>query len=437
MNIQAANLLSALSGADSLGNIQRGLPGGTGDQAGFATALMEQLGLLRSGGSPDMSAIQSLMEDASANGGLQNFAALFGKNLPAAANKSAQDIDLEDTLQTLADVMQQLQQLEADSGALQSPPMDTEQQGALSADLRQQALDDAARANYALPVGIPVEAGQVADPVADSPELSGLFAGAKKPAALLGQEVKTQNAAGNVAGKPDELGAEFDRGISAMMAKQGGDDTPQQGKPGPDLKSGPGLGQLENAGDSQASKPAAGIAGDIARMNSAVRNDAATPLPSNQASLQKPFGDPAWRQELGDKLIWMHKQDMPSVQLRLNPEHLGPVLVKIDVSQDQASVAFTTHNSAVKEAIEAAIPKLREMLSGQQLNLADVNVSQQQSEQKQSGREFFQTAGGQAQGRGADGEPLANAALNESQDIVDEIEAGRAIATNGLLSLFA
>ncbi|MCK9609170.1 MAG: flagellar hook-length control protein FliK [Methylomonas sp.] len=171
-------------------------------------------------------------------------------------------------------------------------------------------------------------------------------------------------------------------------------------------------------------------------MNSAVRSESATPLPTNQPAMQKPFGDSAWQQELGDKLIWMHKQDMPSVQLRLNPEHLGPILVKIDVNHDQASVAFTAQHLAVKEAIEAAIPKLREMLSGQQLNLADVNVSQQQSDQRQSGQNFFQMAGERTQRRGVDGEPL-DGAVNESQNIVDEIEAGRAIAANGLLSLFA
>jgi flagellar hook-length control protein FliK len=435
MNIQAANLLSMLSGSEGLGNIQQGLLSGAGDQGGFAAALMEQLGVLQNGGSPDMSALQSFMDDATANGGVQNFAGLFGKNLPAAANKSAQDIDLEDTLQTLADVMQQLQQLGAEAKTQQTPLIDSENQQALAVDLRQQALDDAAQANYGMPISVPAAVDKVMETVSDSPELSGMLTDAKKPAPFVAQDAKTQNTAGNVAGKPDELGAEFDRSISAMMAKEGADAKQQQDKTTPDMKVDPGLGQFEKVADSQDFKANAGIAGDIARMNSAVRNDAAT-LPANQPAMQKPLGDPAWRQELGDKLIWMHKQDMPSVQLRLNPEHLGPVLVKIDVHQDQTSVAFTTHNLAVKEAIEAAIPKLREMLGGQQLNLADVNVSQQQSEQRQSSREFFQMAGDQSQRRGADGE-LLGGAVNESQDIVDEIEAGRAIASNGLLSLFA
>jgi len=436
MNIQAANLLSALSGSEALGHIQQGLLGGAGEQGGFASALMEQLGLLQSGGNPDMSALQSLMDDVAANGGLQDFAALFGKNLPAAANKSAQDIDLEDTLQTLAEVMQQLQQLETEANAQQTALIDTENQQVL-ADLRQAEQDADAPANYGMPISVPVGAEEALAQMSDSSASADIFADAKKPAALAGQTVKTQNVAANADGQADAVAAEFDRGISAMIAKQGAEAKPQQDQAGPELKSAPDSARLGNAADGQELKASpSGIAGDIARMTGAVRNQTATPLPSSQTAMQKPFGDPGWQQELGDKLIWMHKQDMPSVQLRLNPEHLGPILVKIDVNQDQASVAFTAQHLSVKEAIEAAIPKLREMLSGQQLNLADVNVSQQQSEQRQSGRDFFQMAGDRSRREGADGE-LPGGAVNESQDIVDEIEAGRAIAANGLLSLFA
>lgn len=439
MNIQAANLLSMLTGSEGLGNIQQGLLGGTGDNGGFASALMEQLGLLQSGASPDMSTIQSLMDDAGVKGDLQSFAAFFGKN-PPVASQSARDIDLEDTLKTLAEVLQQLQQLEADPNSISSPMIATSEQKALPVDLQQEALDEAALANSPppMPISVPVEVNDAAEPAAGGADIAGMLADVKKPAALPGLDSKAENATANAAGKPDELGVEFDRNISAMMSKQGEGGQPQQEKSGLDLKADPKLGQLESAPDNQEVKASpTGVAGDIARMNGAVRGESTAPLPGNQPAMQKPFGDSAWNQELGDKLIWMHKQDIPSVQLRLNPEHLGPIVVKIDVSHDQATVAFTAQHMAVKDAIEAAIPKLREMLGGQQLNLVDVNVSQQQSDQRQTSREFFQMAGGQSQRGGADGDLPTNGAVNESQDIVDEIEAGRAIATNGLLSLFA
>jgi flagellar hook-length control protein FliK len=103
MNVQGANVLSLLSAPEGVGNIQQGLLGGSADQAGFASALMEQLGLLQGTDSPDLAALQSFMDSASVEGGMQNFAAFFGKNLPTAA-KASQDIDLDETLQRYREI---------------------------------------------------------------------------------------------------------------------------------------------------------------------------------------------------------------------------------------------------------------------------------------------------------------------------------------------
>lgn len=434
MSILGSNVLSLLSGAEGAGNVQKVLQGAGGDQAGFAAALMQQIGLLQSQGAPDMGTMQSLMDDPAIGDGLQNLAALLGQQLPS-GEKSTQDIDLEDTLKTLADVMQQLQQLDADASASMT------QEQMLAAEIKDDEADAAAEnaALLAMPLTMPANAELVAEQAADAVEVSGLLPDAKKPAALLAQDAKPQGNAAAAIAKPDELGVEFDRSISAALAKDTADDKLPQDKSALDLKASVILDDAKTVVDEQTGKPATpnSIVGDIARMAGAVRNEQSVSVPANQATLQKHYADPGWQQELGDKLVWMHKQNMPSVELRLNPEHLGPVMVKIDVSHDQATIAFTAQHLAVKEAIEAAIPKLREMLGNQQLNLTDVNVSQQQSEQRQSAREFFQMASEQGQRRANNEDGLGAGAVNEAQDIVDEIEAGRAIASSGLLSLFA
>jgi flagellar hook-length control protein FliK len=397
---------------------------------------MEQLGLLQGTDSPDLAALQSFMDSASVEGGMQNFAAFFGKNLPTAA-KASQDIDLDETLQTLAEVMQQLQQLDSHALSQSSMPagIDDAPQTFEVADLDETALANNA---MAMPIAVPTDINALAEQAEDSLELSGLLGDGDVSEPLPIKDTKAQNAAVVEAAKPDELGVEFDRSISAMLGSEQASGKPQQNKPALDLKSETALPELNKLTDGSEVKTSAGIAGDIARMSAAVRNDAASStVPANQASMQKHLSDPGWHQELGEKLIWMNKQSTPSVELRLNPEHLGPVLIKIDVSQDQATVAFTTQHQAVKEAIEAAIPKLKEMLQGQQLNLTDVNVSQQQSEQRQSARDFFQMASNQGRQQANGADVSETGVVNEAQNIVDEIEAGRAIASNGLLSLFA
>ena len=175
------------------------------------------------------------------------------------------------------------------------------------------------------------------------------------------------------------------------------------------------------------------FATDIVMLNRAIVSENKPEIPP----MTKHFSHPEWNKEMGERIVWMHKQAIPSAELRLNPEHLGPIRIKIDVSQDQATVAFTTQHAVVKEAIEASLPKLRELFSAQQLNLSDVNVSQNNSEQKQS--KGFEQMGQEAGGdnRNDNNETVTNEQPENTMEIIDEIEAGRSIASNGVLSIFA
>jgi Flagellar hook-length control protein FliK. len=92
--------------------------------------------------------------------------------------------------------------------------------------------------------------------------------------------------------------------------------------------------------------------------------------------MTKPLSHPEWNKDLGERIVWMNSRAIPSAEIRMNPPHLGPISVRVDVSDDQATVVFTAQHAAVRETLEASIPKLREMMSAQHLNLAEVNISQ-------------------------------------------------------------
>lgn len=172
---------------------------------------------------------------------------------------------------------------------------------------------------------------------------------------------------------------------------------------------------------------------DIANLNRAVMIENKAEIPP----MTKHFAHPEWNKEMGERVVWMHKQEIPSAELRLNPGHLGPVKIKIDISQEQVTVAFTAQHAAVKEALDAALPKLREMFSAHQLNLSDVSVAQEDAGQRQS-RNSGQMEGHTGKGSNKEANEIANSQQSEdNMDIADEIEAGRAIASNGVLSIFA
>ncbi|MBD9355577.1 flagellar hook-length control protein FliK [Methylomonas sp. EbA] len=280
-------------------------------------------------------------------------------------------------------------------------------------------VDNSNSVNEALKSAVATSGAMAA--IKNSPELLGMDA-KKEALAVLNGADDGRNGLAAEGGFTKALATES--GASQQFAQDNGANA-FQNEPG-DVAKNQITGSDTDAGLSR-------MTADIAQLNKSVDSAGQTPAPV----IEKHLTHPEWNAELGEKLLWMHKQAVPSAEIRLNPEHLGPISIKIDVSQDQASVVFTAQHAAVRDAIEAAIPKLREMLGGQNLNLADVNVSQQQSEQR-SGRESFQMAGEQNRGGNSQGQGHADsAATDTSNTILDEIEAGRAIASNGLLSLFA
>ena len=96
------------------------------------------------------------------------------------------------------------------------------------------------------------------------------------------------------------------------------------------------------------------------------------------AQVATPVGSPDWPQQLGDRVAVLLNQNLTNAQIKLSPAHLGPLEIRIAVSDGQANIAFTSHSQVTREALEAAAPKLREMLSGQGFAHVNVDVSQQQ-----------------------------------------------------------
>ena len=167
-------------------------------------------------------------------------------------------------------------------------------------------------------------------------------------------------------------------------------------------------------------KTAPGIVADMAQFYKPVDNR------TEGQSITRPLTHPDWGKDLGDQIVWMNNKTIPAAEIKLNPAHLGPISVRIDVNQDQATILFTAQHAEVKEAIEASIPKLREMLGTQQLNLINVNISQNStSDQGRSqSQTFSKTPENHEQG------------IDGITDTLEKTEPDR-IVSKGLLSIYA
>jgi len=110
---------------------------------------------------------------------------------------------------------------------------------------------------------------------------------------------------------------------------------------------------------------------------------AAAPAPSAaipagaMPAITIPVAQPGWDQALGQRVQWLVGQQLQSAELRITPPHLGPIEVRISIGQDQQTVVnFASPHAAVRDAIEAAVPRLRDMLGNNGQDLVNVNVSQ-------------------------------------------------------------
>ena len=81
--------------------------------------------------------------------------------------------------------------------------------------------------------------------------------------------------------------------------------------------------------------------------------------------------------ELAQQITWAKNSNTNHVKIALAPEHLGALEITIDQDSDGLNIQFTTQNTLAKDAIETFMPRLKEMLEQQGLNLQNANVSQE------------------------------------------------------------
>ena len=136
--------------------------------------------------------------------------------------------------------------------------------------------------------------------------------------------------------------------------------------------------------------------------------------PASAVQVQMPAGmtpvHPGWQQAMSERVMWAANQQVQSATIQLDPPELGSLQVKLHIFQDQVSVTFTSPHANVRDAVEQSMPRLREMMAEQGLNLGESSVNDQSSEQGRQQREMFS-------GNGYGSTPEANAEIAEKSRV--------------------
>lgn len=124
--------------------------------------------------------------------------------------------------------------------------------------------------------------------------------------------------------------------------------------------------------------------------NQAMPNSPAT------ATLNTPLTSPAWPSQLGQQLIqFAQRGGEHQVKMQLHPAELGPLSITLKVTEQGTQAHFLSSHAPVRQAIEQAIPQLREALAEQGISLGETSVGEQQTPNEQA---FAQQTPGKAAG---------------------------------------
>lgn len=180
----------------------------------------------------------------------------------------------------------------------------------------------------------------------------------------------------------------------------------------------------------EAPAPLAQLQAQAAKMADAVGNPAVVPGDRIPARV----GSQAWDNQVSQRIVYMVGKEQAAT-LTLNPPDLGPVQIVLNVSNDQASVAFSAEHLEVRQALENALPRLREMMSESGIALGNATVDAGARQQQDGERRTPGGAGGNGNGNGnlagagADGEAAVNEVAPRTRTV--------ALGERGMVDLFA
>lgn len=148
-------------------------------------------------------------------------------------------------------------------------------------------------------------------------------------------------------------------------------------------------------------------------------------------ALAPQVGTADWDEALSQKVVFLSNAHSQSAELTLNPKDLGPLQVVLQVADNHAHALFVSQHQQVREAVEAALPKLREAMEANGIGLGSASVSDgfaRQGGQQQS------ADSGRSGGRAGSGGSFAGGAGGDSVDSVANVAVRRSV---GLVDTFA
>jgi len=99
---------------------------------------------------------------------------------------------------------------------------------------------------------------------------------------------------------------------------------------------------------------------------------------------QLPVHAPRFAEGMGQQVVVLAQHGIQQAQMSLSPPEFGPVDVRITLANDEASVQLAAPTAVAREAIQDALPRLKEMMEQSGVRLNDSGVFAQLPQRDQS-----------------------------------------------------
>ncbi len=175
-----------------------------------------------------------------------------------------------------------------------------------------------------------------------------------------------------------------------------------------------GIGKLAKGSDTSGAQGESSFAQQIAQASGQQAGTQFNAVRAEQVAAHAPLqlnremaGD-----QVAERVQMMMSKNLKNIDIRLDPPELGRMQIRMNMNGDGTAVHFTVANQQARDVIEQSMPRLREMLAQQGLQLSDTSVQQQSSGQQ--GRYA-------ADGQGQSGQGSGNQTLTGEENLEPDI----------------
>jgi len=120
--------------------------------------------------------------------------------------------------------------------------------------------------------------------------------------------------------------------------------------------------------------PALPTAAALAAMPAEPRADSAHRAAPLTTAVAVPVQDTRWGDSFSERVVWITGQQVQAAEIHVEPPQLGPIEVRVSITNDQANLLFTAPHAVARDAIQMSLPRLQEMLVDSGLTLGNVSV---------------------------------------------------------------